>query len=1212
MAQLLYVGAFAMAWSMCSAAHTRCLDGLPPPAILLNRAWTQHGATSVELELPVSHEDLLVSVDTRGIDVELDSIDPSGMVVHLTANPVDRSGLQVARLGPALAAHPLRIRATQSAKFVGTIHIRVLRAADATASSNNPAQDCLVYLQKLSEADAAFAEGQSITSARIPSNTPTGHVVPPTGHDPEGGPRTVSGVARASFEHALAAYKQALDSLSRTSPNSDRADAELAIAALYYYELQNWSEAATWATRASASFTADADPYLRARSNAILAAAWLELATQSTSTTKHSSTPGEARIRLDRARSLLASLQRFHASRAERYDEALQINNIGVAYIYEARFEPAIPYLSRARDSFEALGDPARAAVAMQNLAICEWGLGHLSAALIHFDRALLLMGPAPYPDLYLLTLNNSGLAHYAAGQLDRSLQLQMQALDFATLSQADRARARSYYGMGVAYYAIGDRELASQFLRSALQICTPKLDARIRVASLRALAVIDHEQGHLTDAVSHNSEALRLASAPSARARILLRLALDHAALGETAEALRLLTDLIDRPPNGDGLVRAIARTQRGALLRGSGSLDAAEADLVAALRSLKKFESLAERFDAQVELARLRADRGQRALALTTVQQALDLSREIRLQTANPEYRASIVQSLRPALELDIDLMRANYEDFTSRGNAAAARSLAYASLQAVDESRALEFENWRAEQLPVGVDKHVASLLSTSSRLYLDMAERRFQLSTREDRAGADDPRAEILRQDIARMRVQLGLINSELATLTSGALPEHLRATGGGLPSVSAQAGDWAARFRTLPSGTVLLEYLLGSQRAYGWAVDSTDIRWVALAPVSAIDRLVARLHSGLRSPGNIASASRLEDASTLYRMTVEPLSELAGHAVNLTIVPDGSLHYMPFGALRDSSNPNKPYLVQHSVISIAPALRLVSGPLSFNAASAEPIAASQPSSVAASNSLSQRTPASNRMLLVADPVYTSDDARLHVAGSAPALATSSYDPSLSFRTVRGDESLARLPATGREATRIQSEYGPDQVDLLSGLDATRRNFLSRNLAEYRFIHIASHGVVDAEIPQLSALVLGKFARDSAVSDPYVRAGDFLTRTFNAQAIVLSACDTALGKAYSGEGLVGLRYAALARGARSVVASLWPVSDGIASDLMTYMYEQIKENDAAKATHSVRPSEVVSRSLTAAMRHVLDQTPSLDPAIWAPFTVYVAGD
>src|SRR4029453_14204919 len=107
------------------------------------------------------------------------------------------------------------------------------------------------------------------------------------------------------------------------------------------------------------------------------------------------------------------------------------------------------------------------------------------------------------------------------------------------------------------------------RFLRSALEILTPEVDTRTRVAALRALAVIEAETGDAAQAVAHDSEALRLATAPSARSRILLRLAADYAALGEADAAMTVLESLTSFPPNGDTLVQAFAFTQRAKLHR-------------------------------------------------------------------------------------------------------------------------------------------------------------------------------------------------------------------------------------------------------------------------------------------------------------------------------------------------------------------------------------------------------------------------------------------------------------------------------------------------------------------------------------------------------------------------------------------------------------------------------------------------------------------
>ncbi len=169
-----------------------------------------------------------------------------------------------------------------------------------------------------------------------------------------------------------------------------------------------------------------------------------------------------------------------------------------------------------------------------------------------------------------------------------------------------------------------------------------------------------------------------------------------------------------------------------------------------------------------------------------------------------------------------------------------------------------------------------------------------------------------------------------------------------------------------------------------------------------------------------------------------------------------------------------------------------------------------------------------------MLLVADPVYRADDpAMQRSARTRPAETGRIHEhPSHARRRAR----IPARPGTARlERARVRahpSAARSRRVDVLEGFDATRANVLGHDLSGYRFIHIASHGIIDLEIPQLSSLILGAWDRNGRVTDQYVRAGDLMGLTLDAEVVVLSACDTALGRDLAGEGLIGLRYAALA--------------------------------------------------------------------------------
>src|SRR5207302_10082708 len=137
-----------------------------------------------------------------------------------------------------------------------------------------------------------------------------------------------------------------------------------------------------------------------------------------------------------------------------------------------------------------------------------------------------------------------------------------------------------------------------------------------------------------------------------------------------------------------------------------------------------------------------------------------------------------------------------------------------------------------------------------------------------------------------------------------------------------------------------------------------------------------------------------------------------------------------------------------------------------------------------------------------MLLVADPVYHADDPRLMAVqrvevtprvpdGRALDPARRGYRP---------------LPFTAQEAAQISAQFSPADVDQLNGLNATRERLLSLDWSKYRFIHIATHGIVDAQVPQLSALILGSYDASGNVVDGAVRVSDLSLQTLEADVAV----------------------------------------------------------------------------------------------------------
>jgi CHAT domain-containing protein len=331
---------------------------------------------------------------------------------------------------------------------------------------------------------------------------------------------------------------------------------------------------------------------------------------------------------------------------------------------------------------------------------------------------------------------------------------------------------------------------------------------------------------------------------------------------------------------------------------------------------------------------------------------------------------------------------------------------------------------------------------------------------------------------------------------------------------------------------------------------------------------------------LRGFGSIETSVRLLEGSRLYGLVMRPLERYVADKHRLIFAPDGALHYVPFAALRAGAGNQQGFLVESHDIAVTPSVRTL---LDRHARATDAAVRSA------------------GLLLVSDPVYTADDERLRATPlSRAAQATTEPDVrSTVFRGAYAGVSLPRLAATARESEAIASLFTQGQVTRLEGFEATKDRFLGARLERFRFIHVASHAITDAQVPGLSALALSAFDSTGRNIDNLVFAADFTTLRLNADLLVLSACDTALGKNVAGEGLVGLRYIALARGARAVVASLWEVPDESTSELMVGFYRSFL------AGHTP-----VESALSEAMRSML-RGPRSDPSEWGAFTAALSG-
>lgn len=214
----------------------------------------------------------------------------------------------------------------------------------------------------------------------------------------------------------------------------------------------------------------------------------------------------------------------------------------------------------------------------------------------------------------------------------------------------------------------------------------------------------------------------------------------------------------------------------------------------------------------------------------------------------------------------------------------------------------------------------------------------------------------------------------------------------------------------------------------------------------------------------------------------------------------------------------------------------------------------------------------RRPATKTLAVLADPVFERSDERLKPSGGSNATGQVGACAGTNRRfgqvigaaakqagVLRNGQCIERLPGTRREAEEIVRLVAPGQAHLSLGFAANRATATSSELSDYRYVHFATHGFLSNERPaELSGIVLSLFDEKGVPQDGFLRVRDIYTLKLAADVVVLSACETGLGKELGGEGLIGLTRGFMYAGAPRVVAGMWNVDDGETAELMTRFY------------------------------------------------------
>jgi CHAT domain-containing protein len=368
-------------------------------------------------------------------------------------------------------------------------------------------------------------------------------------------------------------------------------------------------------------------------------------------------------------------------------------------------------------------------------------------------------------------------------------------------------------------------------------------------------------------------------------------------------------------------------------------------------------------------------------------------------------------------------------------------------------------------------------------------------------------------------------------------------------------VGGQRASVKALQQTLASDELVLEYVLSEPQSYCLVIGRSRIRIAKLPSRVHIEALVGRFTEEVRSGKSPSLASRKE----LHDAVLAPIQESQA-ARRLFVVPDGRLHLLAFDALLTQGEP------ESRIVSTVPSANVF-----VLLRTGRPTTKPQRALMGVGGVPYDRMFGSGKRATAAT---RSDETR--------GVLDASYPTQLAV--------LATAESEVRTAARI---LGPTST-VLTGDQATESAVKTQGLGDFDVLHFAVHAFADPKFPGRAALVLlnDPVTGDDGLLQPR-EIGQF---RLNAGVVVLSACDTAVGPTLGQEGVLNIARAFLLAGARSVITTLWPVSDATSAAVMRRFYENLAAGDDVAAALARAKAAVVeqfggdARATTAAFQIV----------------------
>jgi CHAT domain-containing protein/tetratricopeptide (TPR) repeat protein len=789
--------------------------------------------------------------------------------------------------------------------------------------------------------------------------------------------------------------------------------------------------------------------------------------------------------------------------------------------------------------------------------------LGAPEKALLEISQALTLYQSVSNRDGEGRALTALGLFHSFKNDMNRGTESHRNAIQIFRSIGDRQGEAMALNALGQAFEKVGEYSVARENYESALRLFQNIGGLDFAAVTTFAVARIYRLLGEVDRALAHYEHCLALSRAAGkvrTEAHALNEIATIYTSQGSYEQALKQHRRIQKFYESIHDLQsQALALNTYGDLLLKLGRKQQALDVYRNALHLSEEVDDKDILISTFYNLARVHSDLGDYETARTFIEQSLKIIEDLRTNVGSPDVRASYVSSHRKNDELYISILMQLHRVRPGEG-------FDVAAFLASEKNRARSLRDQLQESqthLRQGVSDELLQRRQELRASFRAQAQYQIDLSHR----NTDATEIAEVESQIAQLRSQYQETEAHVWARNPHQLPLIFTAFGLEQMQKELSADD-----------TMLLEYSLGDERSYLWAVTANSLHSYELPDRKTIEDAAREVYELLTVRQRFyetidgdyvakveASDKRyLEKASTLSQMLLGPIAGQLGTR-RLLLVTEGALQYVSFEALPlpgvQSADPNasatqpRPWLLETNEIDVLPSMSTLLG---LRAARTRP---ASPGKIVA---------------VLADPVLSRSDDRVKVEGSSPAIANVATNQStpahvqVASEVFEGNSRLARLSHASEEADAISAAAARGTSMVAKGFDASRETAMSSSVGEYQIVHFATHGFLDSEHPELSSIVLTMVDRNGAEKNGLMSLHDIYSLDLSAELTVLSACQTALGKDIKGEGLVGLTHSFMSAGSKSVVASLWKVDDRATSTLMSNFYESMLQKGNPPAT------------------------------------------